>query len=99
MTGQKPWSTTIRHRRLKWYGHLLRLSPQCPARQALNEARKIVRRPIGRPITTWLQTIDKDLIVMGITKGYGQKEAQHRPQWNYMITRAMSAHADAFKRL
>ena len=36
----------------------MRLHPETPARNAFEEYRKKVKRPQGRPKTTWMQTID-----------------------------------------
>jgi hypothetical protein len=37
-TQDEQWSTVIKQRRLKWFGHLLRLPDTCPARLAYKEA-------------------------------------------------------------
>ena len=56
-----PWSTTIKKRRLSWLGHLLRLDPDTPARQALEATLTPHKRKVGHPPTTWIKTINKDL--------------------------------------
>ena len=61
-SGVEPWSITILRRRLVWLGHLLRLPTETPARLALIEAVKKVKKPRGKPKTTWLSTVKKDLI-------------------------------------
>lgn len=81
---QKQWTKIIQTRRLSWCDHLLRLPPNCPARQALNECKKLVPRPQGRPVNSWLVTIRKDLDLIGII-GDGQIEAQNRALWNNLI--------------
>ena len=48
----KPWSVITMKRRLSWFGHLMRLPPETPARHFI----KPVKRPTGRPKTTWLST-------------------------------------------
>ena len=47
----KPWSEVIKECRMKLYGHLLRLNEKTPARLALKEAERKVKKPIGRPET------------------------------------------------
>ena len=42
---------------MKWLGHLLRLPKLTPARIALDEFAKPVKRPSGRPKTTWLDIV------------------------------------------
>ena len=39
-------------RRLSWFGHLMRLPPETPARQSLRHFIKPVKCPTGRPKTT-----------------------------------------------
>lgn len=60
-TNIKPWSKTIRTRRLRWFGHLIRLHEDTPARKALEQALKLTKLPQGRPKTTWLQNMKKQL--------------------------------------
>jgi hypothetical protein len=67
ITKLKPWSVEIKTRKLKWFGHLCRLPSDAPARKALDEALKPTKKPQGRPKTTWLQSIKKDLKEINIT--------------------------------
>ena len=54
------WSKIIKKRRLSWLGHLLRLDAQTPARIALKEACRIVKKRPGRK-NSWIETIKNDL--------------------------------------
>jgi len=60
-TNVKPWSVIIMKRRMSWLGHLMRLPKEVPARKALQEALRPSKRPRGKPQSTWLSTIKKDL--------------------------------------
>ena len=71
----EPWSKIMRERRLTWLGHLMRLHPETPARKALKEYLRKVKRPQGRPKTTWMQTVKQDLSNIGI-KLYRSNEAK-----------------------
>ena len=42
---------------MKWLGHLLRLPKLTPARIALGEFAKPVKKAPGRPKTTWLDIV------------------------------------------
>ena len=46
---------------MKWLGHLLRLPKLTPARIALDEFAKPVKKPPGRPKTTWLDIVFSDI--------------------------------------
>ena len=61
LTKCRPWSETIRYRRLSWLGHLLRLPPDVPARLAFQEALRPCKKKRGHPPTTWLSVVQKDL--------------------------------------
>ena len=56
-----PWSLTICKRRLSWFGHLLRLSSETPAKRSLKAFVKTWKRSVGRPKTTWLRLILNDI--------------------------------------
>ena len=66
MTKCEPWSKTIKKRRLSWFGHLLRMDDDVPARIALKEALVPSKRKRGRPTTNWLAIIKQDLESMNI---------------------------------
>ena len=61
-----PWSVIVEKRRLKWFGHLMRLPPDTPARKALEYATAQYAKPRGRPKMTWLAMFKKQL-----SDGYG----------------------------
>ena len=60
------WSVIIRKRRLDWLGHLMRLNKKTPVRLALYESLKPVQRKRGRPCSTWIKIIEKDLSLVDI---------------------------------
>ena len=65
-TSTKPWSMTIKARRLRFLGHILRLDPETPAREALKEYLIPVEQDPGRPPLNWWNTIIQDLKSIGI---------------------------------
>ena len=98
-TKESPWSKTVKKRRLKWYGHLIRLPEETPAKQALREAQKASRKPRGGQKLTWLKLVKKDLEnvkVKVVVKGGGLKTVEHeevaknRQNWQCVINSAMS---------
>ena len=48
----RPWSVVVKEHRLRFLGHVLRLNPDAPARQSLQEALKPAKRKQGRPKLT-----------------------------------------------
>ncbi|XP_064646185.1 uncharacterized protein LOC135499369 [Lineus longissimus] len=90
-TQLEPWSQDTKRRRLSWFGHLLRLSEDTPARKALAESMRTIKKPRGRPKLTWLKLIYQDL------KLQPNHDIQHlsilaadRQHWNGVIEGAMS---------
>ena len=78
------WSTVIAHRRIRWFGHEVRLDERTPAKQALNYVLQNYRRKRGRPKTTWLKIIESQL------KNFGSLEellllAKDKNQWRKLV--------------
>ena len=48
-------------KRQSWLGHLLRFPKEAPAQQALNKFLRPVKRPPGRPISTLVGNVIKEL--------------------------------------
>ena len=64
------WSQVILKQRLRWYGHIQRLDDNTPARHALKEALRPVKKPQGIPTPTWLKQVRNNLIDAGIQYYY-----------------------------
>ena len=62
----EPWTKLIEIRQLTWLGHMMRLHPETPTRNAFEKYLRKVKRPQGRPKTTWMQTLRHDLSKIGI---------------------------------
>ena len=60
-TNIEKWSLVIKKKRLSWLGHLMRLDNETPAKKALIEYIKPGKKKIGRPKTTWVYQIYKEL--------------------------------------
>ena len=61
ITKEIPISEKIKRRRLALLGHILRLDVDTPAQKALQFYLTPHKRPAGRPVTTWVQIITKDI--------------------------------------
>ena len=91
-TNTTNWSKEIKCRRLKWYGHMLRLPEGAPAKDAHRESNRTTKRPQGKPKLTWQQRVNKDLKV----KEYGTNiemianSARNRTAWRLIVEGAVS---------
>ncbi len=89
-TGLKPYSTTVKNRRLKWFGHMCRLPEETPVRIAYSEATRKVKKLKGGQKLTWPKTIEKDLQNSKVDLKQAQILAQDRCSWNAFTSRLMS---------
>ncbi|XP_063374130.1 uncharacterized protein LOC134661850 [Cydia amplana] len=69
--------------RLRWFGHVMRRDDHHMTKRALNDIPEI-RRGRGRPPTTWMSTVSKDLRTIGASPDM----TQNREEWRKMIRRA-----------
>ena len=76
----------------------MRLHPETPARKALKEYLRKVKRPQGRPKTTWMQTVRQDLTSIGIKLDLSKEEqtlkglsdlTHDRKNWGGIVRRAV----------
>jgi len=84
------WSKKIQKRRLIWVGHLLRLPEDAPAKQALAECIRKVKRPRGKPKATWLGNVGKELSELNLNFETAKEIAQERPKWRDIVDGAVS---------
>ena len=61
------WSLKVRSRRLKWFSKVANLPDEVPARRALEYALQNFKQPRGKPRTTWVSQIKKDLENMNVS--------------------------------
>ena len=84
-TGAKPWSQRIRKRAWSWFGQLSRLPHDSPAQQALEYATRPIRRPRGKPATTWISMMKKRFADIGLSWDAAIKTAKSRSEWNTLL--------------
>ncbi len=84
LTKQRPWSKTIAQRRIRFFGHVCRLNENAPAKLALEECMRHTKKCQGRPKTTLLGIISKQLKDLGIANFETAIILAHmRPLWRY----------------
>ena len=82
-TKQENWSAKIKTRRLRSYGHAIRLPEETPAKIALKEAYRKVKKLRGGQTTTWISVLKKDLSTLGLTIEGATQLALDRDEWRY----------------
>ncbi|CAH1233196.1 Hypp638 [Branchiostoma lanceolatum] len=91
LTNQPTASSLTAMRRVRWYGHVLRLPPEHPTRALLDFDPKLAgwRRPRGAP---WLDVVARDLKNINITLPQAQQMAENRSRWRSLVKRVGSTH-------
>ena len=75
----------IKHRRLRWLGHVLRMDQNSIPKVALRWTPPGKRKQ-GRPKTTWRRTVTSELKMANLTWGEAQHAAQDRIRWKQIVT-------------
>lgn len=84
-TKQKPWSKIIKTRRLRWFGHATRLPAETPAKIALTEAKRKIKKPKGGQKSTWMAVLEKDLKAQNLTLEGATELAYDRDAWRRVV--------------
>ena len=85
-TQQTPASQLAAVRRVRWFGHLARLSPDHPTRAILefDPHQAGWKRPRGAPRTRWLDTVARDLKPWGLSVDEAWIVTQDRASWSQL---------------
>jgi len=94
LAGQPPASSLASRRRVRWYGHVLRLSPHHPSRAILDFDPGSFgwKRPWGAPRTRWFDVIKRDLDKLGLDPAAVEPLAQDRDKWRALVNMVGSTH-------
>ena len=92
LTCQTQLSTTLRDRRLRFFGHIARADSRMDhtrvLRSIISELPRDWKRPPGRPRRTWLRTIEHDLRPLNIGLVSAWQRAQDRERWKRTVETA-----------
>ena len=85
---QPPLQRVLAQRRLRWFGHVLRMPEEHPTHVALRFAPGLDgwRRPRGRPRTRWRDVVDDDLRDIDVRDDAVQQLAQDRSAWRNLVS-------------
>ena len=97
ITKQRKWSESIKTRRIRWFGHAVRLHSETPAKQALEEARRSVKKLKGGQTTTWMKTLEKDLKGLDMTIDEATEKAKNRKEWKIVVGKTRAPRAPALR--
>ena len=91
-SGQPPLQRILAQRRLRWFGHVLRMSDDHPTLRILKyrPATDGRRRLPGRPRTRWTDVVEQDLRQLNLTLEQARELAQDRASWRRLVSRAVS---------
>ena len=79
------WTENIDKARIRWIGHLFRMSPETPARIAMEEAERSVKMPSGRQKQTWLKVAKEQIEKLNLNWDEAKKLAQDRDAWRDLM--------------
>ena len=83
-TNQTPIIDTIKRRKWRWIGHIIRRPQQNITRHALDWNPQIKRKR-GRPVTTWRRTLDAELNSIQMSWGEAKRAAHDRYKWKTIV--------------
>lgn len=84
--GESSITGVLKSYRLRWLGHLTRLTGDRVVKSVLNRG-AVTKRRRGRPKEKWLNSVVKDLFQLGIKDW--QEKAVDRKQWRTIVYEAM----------
>ena len=85
MANVKSIEQTIRERRHRLLGHVLRMENNRTPKVAMRWTPATGKRKRGRPRMTWRRTIEKDLKEIGFSWGEAEAAARDRQKWRQLV--------------
>ena len=86
LTNTTPWSVVVKKRQLSWFGHLMRLSDDTPAKLALAHVLHYPStRSRGRQAITWISMMSKRFEELGTNWEAASILAQDRVAWRRFL--------------
>ena len=78
-------SHIIKIRQLKWFGHMIRLANNTPAKTALSYVLEKSKKLRGRQLTTWISTMTSQFKEMVLNWYQTTNISNNKKEWNKLI--------------
>ena len=90
----EPISACVKRRRLRWLGHVLRMTNKSLERLKLTSQGK---RKRGRPKITWWRSVEAELKDVGLTWETASTQAKDRRKWRSLVGAPCATYAPEHK--
>ena len=88
--------TLLRARRLRWTGHVVRMTDDRLPKAILYGELKNATRPVGRPKLRYKDCIKRDLTSFDIDHGSWEAQAQNRPAWRANLSKGTAKSVEKY---
>ncbi|XP_047995606.1 uncharacterized protein LOC125233589 [Leguminivora glycinivorella] len=89
-------TATLKQRRLRWLGHVLRMDPDRLPRAVMLSEIAYAKRPIGRPLLRFKDSCKRDMLSFGIDPSTWEAEALNRADWRHRLQDGMKRHDEVW---
>ena len=90
---EQPPDAILSPRRLRFFGHIVRSSPQedhhCAVAAVIRGLPPDWKRPLGRPSHTWFRAVEADIGQQNIGLAFAWRKAAIRDDWRRIVDTAM----------
>jgi len=86
-SGMRTIEAILRERRLRWFGHVVRMNNQRPPNKALYWQVQGYKRKQGRPRRNWIDTVSIDFTNMDLSWEEAKEMALNRDVWRNCVAR------------
>ncbi|PZC71480.1 hypothetical protein B5X24_HaOG213343 [Helicoverpa armigera] len=86
----------LKQRRLRWLGHVQRMEPSRLPRQTLLGQISDAKRPVGRPLLRFKDSVKRDMVSFKIDRNIWEKLSDDRDSWRKKISDGVVAHDSAW---
>ncbi|CAG9128775.1 unnamed protein product [Plutella xylostella] len=89
-------TATLKQRRLRWLGHVLRMDPDRLPRAVMLGQIADAKRPVGRPMLRFKDSCKRDMLSFGINPNTWETAAIARAEWRGLLYDGLAHHDEAW---